>query len=58
MGASMVRRLVAKGLPSAALFDRFSSRGHAGFANQLLSATRHEFGGHVEKKACAPSRPH
>ena len=36
---------------SAALYDRFSSRGHAGFANQLLSAMRHEFGGHVEKKA-------
>src|SRR5512140_3383016 len=36
---------------SAALYDRFSSRGRAGFANQLLSAMRHEFGGHVEKKA-------
>ena len=35
---------------SAALYDRFSSRGHAGFANQLLSALRHEFGGHAEKK--------
>ena len=36
---------------SAALYDRFSSRGESGFANQLLSAMRHEFGGHVEKKA-------
>lgn len=36
---------------SAALNDRFSSRGQSGFANQLLSAMRHEFGGHVEKKA-------
>jgi 6-phosphogluconate dehydrogenase len=36
---------------SAALYDRFASRGEANFANQLLSALRHEFGGHVEKPA-------
>jgi 6-phosphogluconate dehydrogenase len=36
---------------SAALYDRFASRGHADFANQLLSALRHEFGGHVEQDA-------
>ncbi len=36
---------------SAALYDRFSSRGEGKFANQILSAMRHEFGGHVEKKA-------
>ncbi len=35
---------------SSALFERFSSRGEAGFADQLLSAMRYEFGGHVEKK--------
>ena len=35
---------------SAALFDRFNSRGEAGFANQVLSAMRSEFGGHAEKK--------
>jgi 6-phosphogluconate dehydrogenase len=34
---------------SAALYERFSSRGQADFANRLLSAMRHEFGGHVEK---------
>jgi 6-phosphogluconate dehydrogenase len=34
---------------SAALYDRFGSRGNAGFANRVLSAMRHEFGGHVEK---------
>jgi len=34
---------------SAALYERFSSRGQAGFADQLLSAMRFEFGGHVEK---------
>lgn len=36
---------------SAALYQRFTSRGQAAFANQLLSAMRHEFGGHVEKTA-------
>jgi 6-phosphogluconate dehydrogenase len=34
---------------SAALFDRFESRGEAQFANQILSAMRAEFGGHAEK---------
>jgi 6-phosphogluconate dehydrogenase len=34
---------------SAALQERFSSRGNADFANQVLSAMRREFGGHVEK---------
>jgi 6-phosphogluconate dehydrogenase len=34
---------------SAALYDRFSSRGEALFADQLLSAMRSEFGGHAEK---------
>ena len=36
---------------SAARCGRFTSRGEADFANRLLSAMRHEFGGHVEKKA-------
>lgn len=35
---------------SAALFQRFSSRGKADFADQLLSAMRYQFGGHVEKQ--------
>jgi 6-phosphogluconate dehydrogenase len=34
---------------SAAIFERFASRGNADFANRLLSAMRHEFGGHIEK---------
>ena len=34
---------------TAALFGRFSSRGNADFANRVLSAMRHQFGGHVEK---------
>ncbi len=36
---------------SSALYERFASRGEAGFANQVLSAMRHAFGGHVEKPA-------
>jgi 6-phosphogluconate dehydrogenase len=35
---------------SAALYERFSSRGGADFANRVLSAMRKEFGGHDEKK--------
>jgi 6-phosphogluconate dehydrogenase len=34
---------------TTALYERFSSRGEAGFADKLLSAMRFEFGGHVEK---------
>ena len=34
---------------SAALFERFSSRGEGGFADKLLSAMRSEFGGHAEQ---------
>jgi 6-phosphogluconate dehydrogenase len=36
---------------SSALYERFSSRGEADFADKLLSAMRYEFGGHVEKPA-------
>jgi 6-phosphogluconate dehydrogenase len=38
---------------SAALFDRFESRGEAEFANQLLAAMRSQFGGHAEKPVTA-----
>ena len=34
---------------SAALYERFSSRGEADFADKLLSALRFQFGGHEEK---------
>jgi len=34
---------------TAALYERFSSRGEADFAGRLLSAMRYEFGGHLEK---------
>ena len=36
---------------TAALYERFSSRGEADFADKLLSALRYEFGGHLEKSA-------
>ncbi len=38
---------------STALYERFSSRGEADFADRLLSAMRHEFGGHVERTSQA-----
>jgi 6-phosphogluconate dehydrogenase len=44
---------VEEGVPApalaAALFGRFDSRGRDDFANRLLSAMRHQFGGHREK---------
>jgi 6-phosphogluconate dehydrogenase len=36
---------------SAALYQRFSSRGEGDYADKLLSAMRFAFGGHMEKKA-------
>ena len=36
---------------TAALQERFSSRGEADFADRLLSALREQFGGHAEKPA-------
>jgi 6-phosphogluconate dehydrogenase len=35
---------------SAALFERFASRGNADYADRILSAMRKQFGGHDEKK--------
>lgn len=34
---------------TAALYERFSSRGESDFADKALSAMRYEFGGHVER---------
>jgi 6-phosphogluconate dehydrogenase len=46
---------VDEGVPAnvltTALYERFSSRGEADFADQLLSAMRKQFGGHVERPA-------
>jgi 6-phosphogluconate dehydrogenase len=38
---------------SAALYARFSSRGEDDYADKLLSAMRHAFGGHIEKTAAS-----
>jgi 6-phosphogluconate dehydrogenase len=38
---------------TAALIERFESRGNGEFANKILSAMRSEFGGHAEKKSGA-----
>ncbi len=52
-GRWTVRAAIDVGTPahvlSSALYERFSSRGEADFANRMLSAMRHEFGGHQEK---------
>jgi 6-phosphogluconate dehydrogenase len=51
-GRWTVRAGIDLGVPthtlSAALFDRFASRGNADLANRLLSAMRKQFGGHTE----------
>jgi 6-phosphogluconate dehydrogenase len=36
---------------TASLYERFSSRGEADFADKILSAMRFQFGGHLEKPA-------
>ena len=36
---------------TAALYERFESRGLGEFTGKVLSAMRSEFGGHEEKKA-------
>src|SRR5262249_1214875 len=38
---------------SAALYERFASRGEADYADKLLSAMRFQFGGHVGKPVAA-----
>jgi 6-phosphogluconate dehydrogenase len=54
-GRWTIRAAIDEGVPahvlSSALYERFSSRGEADFADKLLSAMRFEFGGHVEKSA-------
>jgi 6-phosphogluconate dehydrogenase len=52
-GRWTLKAAIDEGVPahvlSAALYERFSSRGEADFANKILSAMRYQFGGHVEK---------
>jgi 6-phosphogluconate dehydrogenase len=52
-GRWTVQAAIDEGVPAhvltAALYERFSSRGQADFADRVLSAMRREFGGHAEK---------
>jgi 6-phosphogluconate dehydrogenase len=51
-GRWTIKAAIDEGVPvpvlSAALYQRFSSRGEAKYADQLLSAMRQQFGGHKE----------
>jgi 6-phosphogluconate dehydrogenase len=53
-GRWTLQAAIEEGVPatvlSAALYDRFASRGEAEYGDKLLSAMRYEFGGHLEKK--------
>jgi 6-phosphogluconate dehydrogenase len=46
---------IEEGVPApvltSALFGRFTSRGHDAYADKVMSAMRHAFGGHAEKAA-------
>jgi 6-phosphogluconate dehydrogenase len=54
-GRWTIQAAIEEGTPapvlSAALYQRFTSRGEEDFANKLLSAMRFGFGGHIEKKS-------
>jgi 6-phosphogluconate dehydrogenase len=54
-GRWTIRAAVDEGVPapvlSAALYQRFTSRGEADYQDKLLSAMRYGFGGHLEKVA-------
>src|SRR5438477_1746263 len=54
-GRWTIKAAIDEGVPAhvltASLYERFSSRGEADFADKLLSAMRYEFGGHLEKPA-------
>jgi len=53
-GRWTIQAAIDEGVPTpvltSALYERFSSRGQADFADRVLSAMRHAFGGHEEKK--------
>ena len=52
-GRWTINAAIDEGVPAhvltAALYERFASRGEADFASKLMSAMRFEFGGHLEK---------
>jgi len=54
-GRWTIKAAIDEGVPvpvlTTALYERFSSRGEADFADRLLSAMRFGFGGHLEKSA-------
>lgn len=54
-GRWTVKAAIDEGVPahvlSAALYERFSSRGEADFSDKILSAMRYGFGGHLEKQS-------
>ncbi len=54
-GRWTIHASIDEGVPTpvltAALHERFSSRGNADFADKVLSAMRYAFGGHEEKKS-------
>jgi 6-phosphogluconate dehydrogenase len=53
-GRWTIQAAIDEGVPTpvltSALYERFSSRGQADFADRVLSAMRHAFGGHEERK--------
>ena len=57
-GRWTLQAAIDEGIPapviSSALFTRLSSRGAEQFEDKVMSAMRHEFGGHVEKQVANP----
>jgi len=57
-GRWTINAAIDEGVPvpvlSAALYQRFTSRGEADYQDKLLSAMRFEFGGHLELKSGKP----
>src|ERR1044071_7887186 len=53
-GRRTIKAAIDEGVPvpvlTTALYERFSSRGEADYADRLLSAMRFGFGGHLEKQ--------
>jgi 6-phosphogluconate dehydrogenase len=53
-GRWIVQAAIDEGVPAgvitAALMERFETRGHGEFTGKVLSAMRSEFGGHAEQK--------
>src|SRR5262249_46218605 len=58
-GRWTIKAAIDEGVPvpvlTTALYERFTSRGEAGYEDKLLSAMRFGFGGHLEK--AAPKEP-